>query len=261
MTPKVRLAAPASLREALTLSYQHKSGVRWFYGTGEILPFDYSQVPADAGLIIDARAIPECSAVVADSSVRFGAFTPRSVVAAHPALAEIPVLRGAQWSLAQLCALDARVTVLAEGQIREIEVLRLFGGHAPVRLAAHELPLQIVVPRPGAHAALVERRRTTSDGAASFDQRVAVSMALAAGGRTAHVRIIAHLIGEALVRVRAAEAKLQHVKPTRELAALAAAEAAKLFAADDKKTSAALRSLPPMVLAALNEAIKAVRRP
>lgn len=258
-SPKPRFAAPASLREALALSYQYKREVRWFAGNADLIEVDYSRVPSDA-FIIDARGISEFSQVAVDSSVRIGAFLPRAVIEAHAAIAEIGALRGSSWSPAELCALDARLILISEGQLREVELLKLCSGPAFAGIEPYELPLHIVFVRPGPHAALIERRRHTKDGAATFDQRVAVSLALAAGGRTAHVRIIAHLLGVQLVRVRAAEACLQHVKPTKELVAEAAREAARLFAATDKRTSAALRSLPPMVLAALGAAIDRAKR-
>jgi len=256
MPPALRFAAPTSLPQALALSFQHKRGVRWFYGTSELLAFEAGLVPADAPFIIDARGIPELSAIDVGPSIRIGAFVPKAALARDAALAEIPALREVTWSLAQLCALDARVVIVSEGQYREIEMIKLCGGTLPPSLPPHEFPLQIVFPRPGQHAALIERRRATNDGPASFDQRVAVSMALAAGGRTAHVRIIAHLVDVALMRVRPAEAKLQHVKPTRVIRSAAAHEAAKLFEAVDSKTSAALRALPPMILSALNDALR-----
>lgn len=258
-SPKPRFAAPASLREALALTYQHKRDVRWFAGAAELIAVDYSRVPSNA-YIIDARGIPEFTQISVDSSVRLGAFLPRSVLEGNPALAQIAALRTTSWSLAELCALDARVILISEGQLREVELLKLCAGAALTGVAPYELPLHIVFGLPGPHAALIERRRATKDGAASFEQRVVVSLALAAGGKTAHVRIIAHLLGLQLVRVRAAESCLQHVTPSKELAAEAAREAAKLFVATDKHTSAALRSLSPMVLAALNAAIDRAKR-
>ena len=259
ISPKPRFAAPASLREALALSYQHKRAVRWFAGAAELIAVDYSRVPSDA-FIVDARCIPEITQLSIDSSVRFGAFLPRAALPASGALREIGALGAASWSLAQLCALDARLVLISEGELRDVELLKLCAGPEFAGIAPYELPLHIVFVRPGPHAALIERRRTTKDGAASFDQRVVVSLALAAGGRTAHVRILAHLMGVALVRVRAAEACLQHVKPSKEIAAQAAREAAKLFVASDRHSSAALRALPPMILAALNAAIDCAQR-
>src|SRR5271166_3620185 len=87
---RLSIAAPRTLREALSVSYTHRERVRWLIGTSPLLGVAYTHVPRDAQ-ILDARGVRDFTAAGSGESerLRFGAFTPEAILRTHPALQHI----------------------------------------------------------------------------------------------------------------------------------------------------------------------------
>lgn len=258
------IAAPSTLRAALTLAYQHRKRTRWLVGKSDLLRLDYSSVPSDA-FIIDARGVSEFSSVEQfhNGIWGVGVFTPPTTLGRHHEIGralvgetEMPVLR--------LLGLEAKLTIGMPGTTRTVPLESVYAeGH--VNIAPHEVPIALEVPdqRPG--LAFAERRRTTSDGPASYDLRLLVCLKVGVLRRIETVRIALALDEGGPVRAAAAEQRLAgrrlgDRRAENEALGEAARSAAETIASVDAKTSAAARAVPSLALSALKEAYGAAKR-
>jgi CO/xanthine dehydrogenase FAD-binding subunit len=241
----------ATLRDVNNAAFLHRERARFRAGTSELLGVVCEPALGD-GVIIDVAGVAELRRIdVANSgAVTIGAFAAfEEVAGALPALcpadASVVDLR------TRLALYDARVTVYGVGRTRVVPV-------ETFSAAPYEIPVTIDVPPIRAGLGVAQRRRTTRDGDASFTLGVTVALRVSMLARFENVRIVLDIDG---TRCRAgeAEAMLERARCDRDLFAGAARSAATVLRAVDARTSAAARSLQPLVLACLRDAFASAR--
>ncbi|HXF33547.1 MAG TPA: hypothetical protein VN603_03155 [Candidatus Acidoferrales bacterium] len=258
------IAAPETLRAALTLAYQHKKKTRWLVGTSDLLRLDYSRVPSDS-FIIDARGIAEFRAVERFHKGLWGVgvFTSMAALDDHREIGrqligetEMPPLR--------LLGLEAKLTIGMPGTTRTVPLDAIYADGV-LAIEPHEVPISLEVPAHPAGLAFAERRRATTDGAASYDVRLLVCLKVGSLRKIERVRIAVALDDRGPQRATSAEDRLAGKRLADHRAeATAFGEAARLAAhvipSVDAKTSAVARALPALALSALKEAYGAAGR-
>lgn len=257
------IAAPGTLQAALTLAYQHKKKTRWLVGTSDLLRLDYSRVPSDS-FIIDARGIAEFRTVERFHKGLWsvGVFTSVAALDRHREIGrqligetEMPPLR--------LLGLEAKLTIGMPGTTRTIPLDTIYADGA-LAIEPHEVPIALEVPAHPAGLAFAERRRATTDGAASYDVRLLVCLKVGSLRKIERIRIAVALDERGPLRAASAEERLAGKRLADHRAETEAfGEAARLAAyiipSVDAKTSAAARALPALTLSALKEAYGAAR--
>lgn len=208
--------------------------------------------PPGSGIVVDAGAVPELRAIVAnpDGGATIGAFTTR-----HALSAALPRLAPPETTLAgvrvRLALHDARVTVYGLGRQRVAPLEEL-------ALAPHEIPATVAVAPAPRGLGIAERRRATSDGAASYALGLTAALRITPLARFDGVRILMEIDGR-LRRLDDAEAVLRGARCDRDLFPLAARAAAAGIETSDARTSALARTVQPLVLAVLRDAFAAAR--
>jgi CO/xanthine dehydrogenase FAD-binding subunit len=242
--------APATLHEANGLGFLHRERARFFAGRSDILDLSLEPGPSD-GFVIDVRGIAELTAVrVTDAATMIGAFAPLAAVCEHAALIA-PEGTTASALRLRLSLLDAKLVVAGLGRTRSAPLDAL-------NLAPHELPTLIEVPPTRGGTGFADRRRTITDRDASFTLGISVALRISALGRFENVRIVIDF-DDALARAQQAEAKLEKQPVDPGLFAEAARLAAFAIESTDARTSSAARSVTPLVMAALRDALAAAR--
>ncbi|GAC1414323.1 MAG: hypothetical protein NVSMB5_02290 [Candidatus Velthaea sp.] len=239
-----------TLREANGLGFMHRERARFHAGTSDLLGLEL--VPqAGEGVIIDVTAVEELHTVrSAPGGMTVGAFTALRDVALL--LPEYVPLEGTPAMLRlRLSLLDAKVTIAGLGRSRVTSIDSLV-------LAPHELPTHIEIPavRPG--IGFADRRRVTTDGAASFTLDVSAALRISALGRFENVRIVIEFDGT-VARAMQAEQKLEKQPIDAGRFAEAGRLAANAISALDARSSAAARAVSPLVVSALRDALEKAR--
>ena len=228
----------------------HRERARYAAGTSELLGLEFAPRPAD-GFVIACRGILELSAIRrAPTATTVGAFVSLdALIAEAPDI--VPVGTSIHAARLRLSLLDATVRVAGLGRTRVAPVDTLV-------LAPHELPIEIEIPPVPSGIGFGDRGRRTNDGAASFTLGVSVALRASALGRFERVRIFVDFDG-VIARAPLAEAKLEKQRLDPGLFAEAARLAAYAIDAIDERTSAAVRAVTPLALAALRDALLAAR--
>jgi CO/xanthine dehydrogenase FAD-binding subunit len=254
----VQIVSPESLQAALTLAYHHKNRTRWLVGKSELLNLDYSKVPRDA-FIIDARSIAEFRAVERfhDRLWGVGVFASITAIGDHSEIGRQLVGETAM-PLLRLLGLEAKLVIGLPGTTRTAPLASIYGD-GRLRIAPHEVPIALEVPKHPPHLAFAERRRLTSDGEASYDLRLLVCLKVGALGAIDSIRIAVALDDGPPQLARQAEERLMGRKvegrrAESEVFGEAARLAAQTFPSTDAKSSAAARALPALMLSAIKEA-------
>jgi CO/xanthine dehydrogenase FAD-binding subunit len=257
------IAAPETLQAALTLAYQHRKRTRWLVGKSDLLGLDYSSVPRDS-FIIDARGVAEFRAIERfhEGLWGVGVFTPVAALDHHREIGRALVGETAM-PLLRLLGLQAKLTIGMPGTTRTVALASIYAD-GKLAIEPHEVPIALEVPKHPPGLAFAERRRATSDGAASYDLRLLVCMKVGSLGSIEAVRIAIALDAGGPVRVTQAEERLANKRlADRRAESDAFGEAARLaagtFPSTDAKTSAVARALPALTLSALKEAYGAAR--
>lgn len=258
------IAAPPTLRDALTLAYRHLKRTRWLVGKSDLLRLDYSSVPSDA-FIVDARRIAEFHSVEQFQNGMWGVgvFTSSTTLDQHHEIGR--ALAGeADMPLLRLLGLEAKLTIGMPGTTRTVSLESVYA-EGMLNIAPHEVPIALQLPDQKPGLAFAERRHWTSDGSASYDLRLLVCIKVGILGRIETVRIALALDGAGPVRAAAAEQRLagrrlEDARAENEALGEAARLAAETITAVDAKTSSAARAVPPLTLSALKEAYGAAKR-
>lgn len=242
---RLTIAAPRTLREALSVSYTHRERVRWLIGTSPLLGAVYTHVPRDAQ-ILDARGVREFTAAGSGEAarVRFGAFASAAALRAHPVLER--VLFGAANAALRLAVAEASVEIVSLGKLRMTPIDGLV-------LAVHEAPVTVQLGA-GDEDVYLERRRAILDGEASHELILAAQLRAGDDGRLTRVRVAFSLDGEAPIRGRLVEHHLEGHRLSSERSGDAARLCAAAIVPSDARTAAAARSALPLALALLREA-------
>jgi CO/xanthine dehydrogenase FAD-binding subunit len=240
-----------NLRDVNNAAFLHRERVRFRAGTSALLGIALDPALGD-GVAIDVGGLSELRAIVMspNGSATIGAF-----VSLEELSAALPVLAPPDAAPAgvrlRLALHGARVTVYGLGRTRTAAIEQL-------TLAAYELPATIDVPPIREGLGIAERRRATNDGSASFALGVTAALRVSALARFEQVRIFVDVDGD-VCRATAAEARLDGERCDRDLIPEAARLAAASIEADDARTSAVARAIPPLVLAALRDAFETAR--
>jgi CO/xanthine dehydrogenase FAD-binding subunit len=244
--------AAKSLRAIGSLGFMYRERTRFFAGTSELLDVVLEPNGRD-GVVVDVRAVEELRAVsvMPDGSVVMGAFTSLATLAESA-----PVVCPAGATPAQvrtrLALLGAHVGVHGLGRTR-------ISAYDALQLAPFELPVTIEIAALRAGLGIAERRRTTHDGELSYVLGVTVALRVSVLGNFEHVRIVVDADGE-LLRAREAEAKLERTPGDAALFTDAARLASLVVVTNDAHSSAVARALPPLVVAALRDALQSARK-
>lgn len=258
------IAAPGTLQAALTLAYQHKKKTRWLVGKSDLLRLDYSTVPRDA-FIIDARGVAEFRAVERFHAGLWGVgvFAAAATLDHHREIGR-QLIGETEMPLLRLLGLEAKVSIGMPGTTRTVPLESIFAENK-LRIEPHEVPIALEVPTQPPGLAFAERRRATSDGAASYDLRLLICMKVGSLGRIEQIRIAVGLDNDGPLRATLAEdrlcgRRLEDRRAETEAFGEAARLVAQSIASVDAKTSAAARGLPALALSAFKEAYAAARR-
>ena len=119
--------------------------------------------------------------------------------------------------------------------------------------------LDLFLPAAASGIGIAERRRATTDGAASYELTVVTALRISQLHRFEDVRIMVALDG-VVQRATEAEALLDKQRFGLSTLGEAARVSAHAIASTDARTSAAARAVAPLVLAALREAV-AIAKP
>lgn len=228
----------------------HRERARFRAGKSELLDIELMP-PAGEGTIVDVTEVDELRTVrTTNAGMTVGAFTPLRDLAQllpdlMPADAPPAMLR------LRLSLLDAKVTIAGLGRSRTAPL-------DAVTLAPHELPTHIEIPPVRSGLGIADRRRVTTDGAASFTLGALAALRISAMGRFENVRIVIDLDGR-VARATRAEEKLEKQRVDPGLFPEAGRLAAHAIAAIDERTSSAARAVSPLVLATLRDALEKAR--
>jgi len=258
------IAAPATLQAALTLAYQHKKKTRWLVGKSDLLRLDYSRVPSDA-FIIDARGVADFRAVERfhEGLWGVGVFTSVATLDHHREIGR-QLIGETEMPLLRLLGLQAKLTIGMPGTTRTVPLDSVFAD-GTLSIEPHEVPITLEVPSRPSGLAFAERRRATSDGAASYELRLLVCMQVGSLRKIERIRIAVALDERGPLRAALAEERLVGQRlDDRRAEAEAFGEAARFvaqtFPSVNAKTSAAARALPALALSAFKEAYGSARR-
>jgi CO/xanthine dehydrogenase FAD-binding subunit len=251
------LVRARDLREALSVAFVHRTGVRWRAGTSAMLDLSYDGA-GDAAMVVDVRHVPDFHTVRTDRTVTsIGAFARPETIAHDPALetalGATPL--GPHEARFRLSALGAGVVVAGPGATRSAEIATLFSSDLP----PHEIPLAVTLRRDAPAIWFGDRRIKRQDGLASFELRVHVALALAGAHRIERA-IVAHGIdGGPPVPLHDVASELSGRMIAKTTFAHAARRAADAFRGDDERTNVLRRTIIPLILSALNDAYAASR--
>lgn|GEM_PF-1349532 len=239
-------APPTTMRELLGRTYMLRGKTTWKHGASDVLGLAARD---DVGGI-DIRDVPDFTAVVpAPTSTTVGAFAPRAAFSG--VLASGDVVSLAMIRL-RLSLSGARLSVVREGVTTSI-ALEAF------RPDPSLLPVSIEIPTLAGGIGIAERRRATTDGAASYELSVVTALRISQLHRFEDVRIMVSLDG-VVQRATDAEALLDRQRFGLNALSEAARVSAHAISSVDARTSAAARAVAPLVLAALREAV-AIAKP
>ncbi len=222
-----------------------------------MLGVDYHGNDGD-GVIVDIDDVADFRAIRSDShGLTIGAFAQLEHVAAEPlirsAFGETPF--GPEIALFRLSALDARVIIAGMGATRTAQLATL----ATAPLPANEIPIAVTLAAALPRVWFGDRRIRRRDGAATFELRVFVALALAEPHRIGTATVAYSLDGDAPLPLAGVTAQLGGAMIARGTFSDAARLAADAFHGDDEKTSVLRRTVIPLTLSALKEAYDASR--
>jgi CO/xanthine dehydrogenase FAD-binding subunit len=253
--PKV--ARPRHLREALGLAFVHRGRIRWRGGRSPFLGIDYHGDEGD-GVIVDIADVADFREIRSDRhGLTIGAFADIERVAQEPliksALGDAPF--GPEIARFRLTALDAGVIIAGMGQTRIAKLDSLVTAPLPV----NEIPLAVTLPATLPKVFFGDRRIRRRDGAATFELRVFVALALATLHRIERATVAYGLDGGPPIPLAGVTSMLNGTQIAKGTLAAAAHHAADAFSGDDEKTSVLRRTIIPLALSALKEAYDASR--
>lgn len=247
----LKVARPRHLREALGVAFVHRGRIRWRGGRSRFLGLDF---PGEGdGLIVDVRDVADFREIRSDRfGLHIGAFADLERVAREPlirsALGDGPF--GPEAARFRLSALGAKIVIAGTGSTRTASL----GSLAERPLPANEIPLAVTLPATLPDVAFGDRRIRRRDGAATFELRVFVSLALAGFHRIGEAIVAYTLDGGPPEPLAGAHEVLAGAMIARRTFAAAARRAAEAFTGDDEKTSVLRRTIIPLTLSALNDA-------
>jgi CO/xanthine dehydrogenase FAD-binding subunit len=249
--PKV--ARPRHLREALGLAFVHRGKIRWHAGRSDFLGIDYSADGEGEGVIVDIADVADFREIRSDRhGLTIGAFANAEQVAAEPlirsALGDAPF--GPETARFRLTALDAGLIIAGMGTTRTARLDSL----AAKPLPPNEIPLAITLAANVPKVSFGDRRIRRRDGAATFELRVFVALALAGVHRIATATVAYSLDGGPVLPLGEVTASLAGAMIGKGTFPNAARLAANAFSGDDEKTSVVRRTVIPLVLSALKDA-------
>jgi CO/xanthine dehydrogenase FAD-binding subunit len=253
--PKV--ARPRHLREALGLAFVHRGRIRWRGGRSNFLGMEYHGDDGD-GMIVDIADVADFREIRSDRhGLTIGAFADLERVAAEPlirtALGDAPF--GPEIARFRLSALNAQVIIAGMGATRTAKLASL----ATEPLPANEIPLAVTLASTLPSVSFGDRRIRRRDGAATFELRVFVALALSGFHRIETATVAYALDGAAPLPLSGVTAHLSGAMIAKGMFADAARLAADAFHGDDEKTSVLRRTVIPLTLSALKEAYDASR--
>jgi CO/xanthine dehydrogenase FAD-binding subunit len=236
-----------TLRAIGSLGFMYRERTRFFAGVSPLLGIAL-EPDGSVGTVVDVRGVAELRTVsgMPDGGVVAGAFVSLETLA-QTAPAIVPPEATVAQARTRLALLGARVSVHGLGRTR-------IAPCDDLRLAPHELPVTIEIAAPRTGLGIAERRRTTHDGALSYTLGVTAALRVSALGNFEHVRIVVDVNGE-LLRATEAEKKLERTRCEAALFPDAARLAALVVDAQDARSSAMARALPPLVVASLRDAL------
>ena len=241
-------APPKTMRELLGRAYMLRGTVAWRHPASTILELQ----PRDDASGIDICEIPEFAAVSTGASVTtIGAFASLSAFAAVVA-DETHASESLAMVRLRLSISGARLTVVRDGVLASIAL-------DAYRPSSAMLPVSIDIPALANGIGLAERRRSTSDGAASYELGVVTALRISQLHHFVDVRIMVALDG-VVHRATEAEALLEGKRFGISALSDAARASATAISSIDARTSAAARAVAPLVLSALREAV-AIAKP
>jgi len=249
--PKV--ARPRHLREALGLAFVHRGKIRWRAGRSAFLGIEYSPEGEGDGVIVDIADVADFREIRSDRhGLTIGAFADPEHVAAEPlirsALGDEPF--GPEIARFRLTALDAGVIIAGMGTTRTARLDSLVTKPLP----PNEIPLAITLAANIPKVSFGDRRIRRRDGAATFELRVFVALALTGVHRIA-TATLAYSLDNALPQpLGDVSTHLTGTMIAKGTFATAARLAANAFSGDDEKTSVIRRTVIPLVLSALKDA-------
>lgn len=251
-----KIARPRDLREALGVAFVHRGRIRWRAGKSGFLGLEY---PGEGGgVIVDVGDVAEFREIHSDRyGVKIGAFADIERVAREPlirsALGDAPF--GPQAARFRLGALGAKLIIAGMGATRTTRLDALVTHPLP----ENEIPLAVVLPSDPPDVAFADRRIRRRDGAASFELRVFVALALTGVHRIETATVTYTLDGGSAVALASVAEPLAGTLIAKGTLAGAARHAADAFRGDDEKTSVLRRTIIPLVLSALKEAYDSSR--
>jgi CO/xanthine dehydrogenase FAD-binding subunit len=252
-----KLVRARDLREALSFAFVHRTSVRWRAGTSAMLDLAYDGT-ADAPMIVDVRHVPDFHTVRADRSVTsIGAFAHPETIARDPALppalGTMPL--GPHEARFRLSALGASIVVAGPGATRSTDLATVLASALP----PHEIPVAVTLRRDAPAVWFGDRRIKRRDGAASFELRVHVALALTGAHRIERATVAHGIDGGPPVPLPEVAAELSGSMIAKTTFAQAARRAADAFRGDDERTNVLRRTIIPLVLSALHDAYAASR--
>jgi CO/xanthine dehydrogenase FAD-binding subunit len=249
--PKV--ARPRHLREALGLAFVHRGKIRWRAGRSDFLGIEYSAEGEGDGVIVDIADVADFREIRSDRhGLTIGAFAHPDHIAAEPlirsALGDTPF--GPEIVRFRLTALNAGVIIAGMGTTRTAQLDSLVTKPLP----ENEIPLAITLAPNVPKVAFGDRRIRRRDGAATFELRVFVALALSGVHRIGTATIAYSLDNGPLLPLGEVTTHLAGAMIAKGTFATAARLAANAFNGDDEKTSVIRRTVIPLVLSALKDA-------
>lgn len=254
--PKV--ARPRHLREALGLAFVHRGRIRWRGGRSGFLGIDYFGEGDGNDVIVDIADIEDFHEIRSDKhGLTIGAFADIERVVREPlirsALGDKPF--GPETARFRLVALNANVIIAGMGSTRTTRLETLVDNPLP----ANEIPLAVTLAATLPNVAFGDRRIQRRDGAATFELRVFVALALTGVHRIATANVAYALDGAPPVALTGVTSLLSGAIVAKGTFADAARKAADAFHGADEKTSVLRRTIIPLTLSALKEAYDSSR--
>jgi len=241
-------APPKTIREVLGRAYMLRGSIAWTHGASEILGLAAHSESSG----VDVREVVELTVVVPNGTgLTVGAFAPASAFASVLASGSSTSQSLAAIRL-RLALSGARLTVVRNGVLATIPV----DAYKP---ESKLLPVSLEIPALARGVGFAERRRATTDGAASYELSVMTSLRISQLHRFEDVRIFVSLDG-VVQRAAEAEAVLDSQRFGISTLVEAARVSASAIESSDARTSAAARAVAPLVLSALREAV-AIAKP
>jgi CO/xanthine dehydrogenase FAD-binding subunit len=263
LAPKPKVSRPRDLREALGFAFVHRGRTRWRAGSSPFLGIDYFGDDSADGVVVDVSDVPEFRDVRGDRhALHIGAFADVERIASEPLVRA--ALGEADFSPAvarfRLAALGANVLIAGAGATRTALLTESLGPDAKRPLAAAEIPIAVELRAGAPPVYFGDRRLRRRDGAATFELRVFVALALAGFHRIGSATVAYSLDGSAPVPLPAVEASLRGSMIGKTTFADAARSASEAFRGDNVHANTLRRTIIPLVLSALKDAHAAARR-